>query len=162
RAMVNLRGRLDEPGFDEGAEAALGCALPARVGSVALSGGLSVLTLGPDEWLVIARPGGEDGPALRERLLQPLQGVFASVVDVGEPFCSIQTSGPEAATTLPKGCPLDLEAGVFPAGRCAQSLLSKADILLWMTAEEPAFEVIVRRSFADYVWRWLCDASQEF
>src|SRR5690606_39396425 len=38
RAAVSLRGRLTEPGLDEGVEAALGCALPARVGEVAKAG----------------------------------------------------------------------------------------------------------------------------
>ena len=159
RAAVSLRGRLTEPGLDEGAEAALGCALPARVGEVAKAGELVVLTLGPDEWLVI---GGTDEPALRARLLERLDGVFASVVEVGEQYCSLRLSGPKAAETLQKGCPLDLDPAAFATGRCAQSLLSKVDVLLYKVSGEPAFEVIVRRSFADYAWRWLHDAAREY
>ena len=159
RPAVNLRGRLSEPGFDEGAEAVLGCTLPARVGEVATAGGLAVLTLGPDEWLVI---GGDDGAALRTRLLEQLEGVFASVVEVGDQYCSIRISGPDAGLTLQKGCPLDLDPNAFPVGRCARSLLSKSDALLYKTSAEPAFEVIVRRSFADYAWRWLMDAAREY
>ncbi|SMF18000.1 sarcosine oxidase subunit gamma [Tistlia consotensis] len=159
RAAVNLRGRLDDAGFAAGAEQALGCALPAEVGAVATAGELSALALGPGEWLVV---GGSDGPALRARLLAALEGVFASVVEVGQQYATIRIAGPKAAETLQKGCPLDFDAAAFPAGRCAQSLLSKIDVLVWKRSEEPAFEVTVRRSFADYAWRWLHDAAREY
>lgn len=159
RAAVNLRGRLDDDAFARKAEAALGASLPAEVGAVAEAGELAVLTLGPDEWLVI---GGNDGPALRARLAASLDGIFASVVDVGQQYCTIRLIGPKAADTLQKGCPLDFDATAFPAGRCAQSLLSKIDVLIHKTSEEPSFEVTVRRSFADYAWRWLHDAAGEY
>ncbi|MEX2629335.1 MAG: sarcosine oxidase subunit gamma family protein [Tistlia sp.] len=168
RAAVNLRGRREEEAFAAGVERALGVALPARVGGVAAAGGLSVLTLGPDEWLIV---GGTDGPALRRRLLEALNDSFASAVEVGQQYCTLRLAGPRAADTLQKGCPLDLDPGAFPAGSCAQSLLSKIEVLIHRLEvagseapvfEVPAFEVTVRRSFADYAWRWLEDAAGEY
>lgn len=158
RAAVNLRGRLDDDAFVSGVERALGVALPARVGGVVVSGDIRVLALGPDEWLVA---GGVDGPALRRRLLEPLDDVFASAVEVGQQYCTLRIAGPSAAETLQKGCPLDFEISVFPAGSCAQSLLSKIDVLVHRL-DAQAFEVTVRRSFADYAWRWLHDAAGEY
>lgn len=161
RAAVDLRGRLDDEGFAAGVARALGCTLPAEVGAVAVAGGIAVLALGPDEWLVV---GGDDGPGLRARLLAALEGVFASVVEVGQQYATIRLAGPKAADTLQKGCPLDFDPAAFPAGRCAQSLLSKIDVLIHRVDAdgEPAFEVTVRRSFADYAWRWLEDAAGEY
>lgn len=161
RAAVNLRGRLDDAAFAAGAARALDCELPAEVGAVAVSGGLGVLALGPDEWLVV---GGDDGPGLRARLLAALEGVFASAVEVGQQYVTLRLAGPQAAETLQKGCPLDLDPTAFPAGRCAQSLLSKIEVLIHRcdAGGEPAYEVTVRRSFADYAWSWLEDAAGEY
>ncbi len=164
RAAVNLRGRLDEPGFAAAVDAGLGCLLPDRVGGVATSDTASALMLGPDEWLLVAEDGTE-GPALRERLAKALDDYFCSVVEVGQQYCWIRLAGPEAAATLQKGCPLDLDPAVFAAGHCAQSLLSKIDVLVCRRDDRdgaPVFEVAVRRSFADYAWRWLHDAAREY
>jgi sarcosine oxidase subunit gamma len=105
--------------------------------------------------------GGADGPGLRRRLLEPLEGIFASAVEVGQQYCQLRIAGPRAAETLQKGCPLDFDPAVFPPGSCAQSLLSKIDVLLHRL-DAQAFEVTVRRSFADYAWRWLHDAAGEY
>ena len=63
---------------------------------------------------------------------------------------------------LAKGCPVDLHPSVFDVGQCAQSHLAKAPILLRQVDREPTFEIIVRRSFADYFWTWLEDAAAEY
>ncbi len=63
---------------------------------------------------------------------------------------------------LAKGCPLDLHPRVFDVGQCAQSHLAKAPILIRQLDREPAFEIVVRRSFADYLWVWLEDAAAEY
>ena len=47
-------------------------------------------------------------------------------------------------------------------GHCAQSHLAKAAITLHQTDDGPAFDLYTRRSFADYLWRWLEDAAREY
>jgi sarcosine oxidase subunit gamma len=48
-------------------------------------------------------------------------------------------------------------------GACAQSGLAKASMLIGRIDDaEPVFEIIVRRSFADYVLRWLNHAAADF
>ena len=63
---------------------------------------------------------------------------------------------------LAKGCPLDLHPRAFDVGQCAQSHLAKAPILIRQLDREPSFEIVVRRSFADYFWLWLEDAAAEY
>ena len=74
----------------------------------------------------------------------------------------LQISGRDAAVLLCKGCTLDLHPEVFAVGHCAQSGLAKAGILLAKTEEKPVFDLFVRRSFADYLARWLQHAGREF
>jgi sarcosine oxidase gamma subunit len=47
-------------------------------------------------------------------------------------------------------------------GQCAQTGLSKANILLSLIDGSPKFNLIVRRSYAEYVARWLEHAGGEF
>ena len=67
--------------------------------------------------------------------------------------------GAEAAQVLAKGCTLDLHPRALKGGDCAQTRLAKANVLLHRLPEGDGFEITVRRSFADYLWRWLADAG---
>ena len=71
-------------------------------------------------------------------------------------------SGPSARDVLAKGCPLDLHPAVFGPGDCAQTLLAKANVTLRCVDDSPRFELIVRRSFAEYAALWLHDAAMEY
>ena len=61
-----------------------------------------------------------------------------------------------------KGCPLDLHPDVFRPGDCARTRLAKANVLLHALDDAPTFHFTATRSFAEYLWRWLDDAGQEF
>jgi len=60
---------------------------------------------------------------------------------------------------LAKGCTLDLHPRSFATGRCAQTGLAKASILISKFDDVPTFEVFVRRSFAEYLALWLQHAG---
>jgi sarcosine oxidase subunit gamma len=59
-AQFDLRGDPARRDFVDAVSGALGLALPTRVGAVARDADLSVLALGPDEWLLV-RPAEADG-----------------------------------------------------------------------------------------------------
>ena len=103
-----------------------------------------VLWLGPDEWLVL---GGreEDYPGA------------AAAVDVSANRVCFELSGDGAEDVLAQGCTLDLDPSVFEVGRCAQTLLAKAQVVLHRTDAE-TFRIFVRPSFAPYLRAWLEDA----
>lgn len=100
--------------------------------------------LGPDEWLVLG--GREEEYADRP-----------AAVDVSANRVCLELSGDGAADVLARGCALDLHASVFPPGRCAQTLVARAQVILWRT--DDAFRLLVRPSFADYLRAWLRDAG---
>ena len=157
---INLRGDPEPGEFRTAVEGVLGFGLPVEPNTVSAGGGLHLLWLGPDEWLLVAPPGEE------AKLLQSLSAVIgevhAAITDVTDSRAVIGLSGPNVRDVLAKGCSLDLHPRVFGPGRCAQSLLAKASILLHQTDEAPRFDIYVARSYADYLWRWLEDAGTEY
>jgi sarcosine oxidase subunit gamma len=100
--------------------------------------------LGPDEWLVL---GG----------LEQDYADHSAAVDVSANRVCLELSGEGAAEVLARGCALDLHPSVFPPGRSAQTLLARAQVILYRT--EDAFRLLVRPSFADYLRAWLRDAG---
>jgi sarcosine oxidase subunit gamma len=159
---VNLRCDPDDATTAARLEAELGCALPRTPNTftVAADGG-KVLWLGPDEFLAVTPDGREAG--LADALRRAAGTALVAVNELGPGQTVIELSGPRAREVLAKGCPLDLHPRVFGPGRCAQSRLARALVTIAQVehaGDGPLFDVIVRRSFADYLWRWLADASE--
>jgi sarcosine oxidase subunit gamma len=123
---------------------------------------LDALWLGPDEWLVIG-PDGAQG-AIRELLGPALDPEHGALVDVSANRTVLELAGPAARAVLEKGCSIDLHPSVFPPGSCAQTLLSKVQVILRRTdaLPGPVHQLFVRPSFADYLARWLLDAMAEY
>ena len=101
--------------------------------------------LGPDEWLVL---GGREQD----------YADMPAAVDVSANRVCFELSGEGAEDVLARGCALDLHPSVFPPGRCAQTLVARAQVILYRT-EADAFRLLVRPSFADYLRAWLRDAG---
>jgi sarcosine oxidase, subunit gamma len=165
-AQVNLRADPANGYVMRRIAAALDEELPTRPNTVATAGIRHVLWLGPDEWLVI----GPDGDAhwieraLRSALGEKEADGFGSVVNVSAGRTVLELSGPAAREVLEKGCALDLHPLAFRPGHCAQTLVSRAEVILHQTADTPApkYRLLVRTSFARYLALWLMDAMQEF
>ena len=157
---LNLRGDSADTGFTSSAGAALGLALPTEPNTVASGGEMAALWLGPDEWLVVTPPSAQT--QLSESLEAALHDMHCAVTDVTGGQMVITLSGPRARDVLAKGCPLDLHPSVFKPGHCAQTLVAKANVTIHCVDDSPSFELIVRRSFAEYVALWLRDASLEY
>lgn len=161
---ISLRGDPADRAFMTAAGQALDMVLPTDPNTGAVADQATALWLGPDEWLLTT--SAEAGSAVTEALRDALAGLAAAVVDVGDAATVIRLSGPRAADVLAKGCALDLHPTVFGPGRVAQTLVAQADVILHRvesdSADEPAFDIHVRRSFAEYLWQWLADAAMEF
>jgi len=106
------------------------------------------LWLGPDEWLVLGGREQDSPDAL-------------AAVDVSANRVCLELAGPGAADVLSCGCALDLHPSVFPPGRCAQTLLARAQVILYRT-DEHTFRLLVRPSYADYLRAWLRDAMVDW
>jgi sarcosine oxidase, subunit gamma len=155
--MVSVRVQPDSPAYARLGER-LGVALPGTCGRVTSCGRHSALWLGPDEWLVVSEA---DGAELTAELREALGGDRGSVVDVSANRTTLELSGPAARETLEKGCPVDLHPRSFGPGTAVATTLGPVPVLLWQT-DETTYRVLPRSSFADYVARWLLDATTEF
>jgi heterotetrameric sarcosine oxidase gamma subunit len=60
---------------------------------------------------------------------------------------------------LAKGCTLNLSPAAFTDGDCAQTGISRTSVLLANTND--VINIIVRRSFAEYLALWLQHAGAE-
>lgn len=157
---LNLRGDPDDARFVAAVREVAGVAPPVAPNTVREAQGNVLCWLGPDEWLLVT-PGELKVP-IDGQLRKALTGVRAAVTDVSGGQTIVLLRGDAARDVLAKGCPLDLHPRVFDVGRCAQSHLAKAPVLIRQLDREPAFEIVVRRSFADYLWLWLEDAAAEY
>jgi sarcosine oxidase subunit gamma len=156
----NVRGDRADPRFVAGVSEALGVELPVVANTVVEGQGNVVYWLGPDEWLVVTP--GDLTASLGAALRTALSGVRSAVTEVNGGQTVVVLRGASVRDVLAKGCPLDLDPRVFRSGACAQSHLAKAPILIRTLADGAAFEIVVRRSFADYFWMWLEDAAAEY
>lgn len=158
---VNLRGRPEDEVFLEAAGGVIGGSLPQEPNTVVEGSRARACWLAPGEWLLVTTPGDE--PAVLAALEDALAGRSFAACDVTGYYTAVELTGPHARDVLEKGCTLDLHPRAFAPGQCAQTLLSHAGIVLRpLGGDGTAWELIVRRSFADYVFAWIEDAAGEF
>jgi sarcosine oxidase subunit gamma len=159
---LNLRGSAQDQSFVAAIEAVLGIAVPVEPGSYHANQQHSIYWLGPDEWLLVSQTAAAE---LEAALRQALSGHIA-IVDISGAQTLINLRGTASAvqTVLKKSSVYDFGAWSLAekgAGRCAQTTFAKAGAVV-SNRSDGSFDLIVRRSFADYIARWLLDAGQEF
>lgn len=134
--------------------ASLSLTLPSRVRASATSGTRTALCLGPDEWLIIDADGVD--------IAGEMAGLeaFYSAVDVSHRNVGIIVAGEGAQAAISAGCPQDLALREFPVGACCRTILGKSEIVLQRTGDQE-FRVECWRSFADYVFTFLQEASRD-
>jgi len=163
--MLNVRGNAADTQFVNAVQQVTGLALPLQANTPTLGAAGQLLWLGPDEWALKLPPAGSQyqsaGPleAMENALRTALAGQHVSLVPVGHGFTTLTVQGAGAGALLARGCPLDFHARSFAAGAVAQSHVAKAGATILCLATGTHFELTVRRSFADYLFRWLCEAG---
>lgn len=157
---LNLRGEIEAPQFLQAVERSLGIGIPVRANTFVENDRVTILWLGPNEWLLITKAGSEI--EIAQNLREALQGIWSAVTDVTHGQTIIRVRGARVLDVLRKGCSLDLHPAIFGPGCCAQTLLSKVGVVIRWVDPSPAFDLIVRRSFAEYLARWIEDAAAEY
>jgi len=153
-----LRGDPGDPDFKQGVESALDVGLPVQACSFETRGETGIYWLGPDEWLVTS--SGNNAHGMEAELRRHLSRHF-SVVDVSGGQTIVNLSGSAVGYVLKKSCAYDFSPRNFQAGRCVQTTFAKATALVARNADG-TFDLVFRRSFADYLAEWLLDAGAEY
>ena len=159
RTIVNIRGDGGDA-FKAAVKSVTGVDLPVMPNTTARSGDFRILWLGPTEWWVVS--ANAEPAKLVDDLRQAFSGQHAAVIDVSESRTVISISGPSARDVLARGCSLDLHPRVFQPGQCAQTGLTKANILLDQIDANPTFDIYVLKSFSDYLWQWFWLVGRDF
>lgn len=155
-----LRGDPSNDLFIKSTSKVLGYKLPLTPNTFLKNNEYTSVWLGPDEWLVNSLPGDES--ALERDLNIALTDIHNSVTNVSDNSTIIQLSGPNARSVIMKGCAVDVHPRAFNTGDAFQSNLAAASVIMWQLDLIPTFNIMVRASFASYLWKWLLDAGAEF
>jgi len=146
-------------------QAVTGRTLPIRAGEADLGRRCAVLWLGPDEWAILSAPGTAE--QIVQELSQALAPYHHQVVDVSDYNTVLTLRGSAVRDLLAKLITIDLHPRFFARGNGVATLCGKAQIWLICredetSAREPLFEIVVRRSMADYLWCLITDAGREW
>lgn len=141
-------------------EGILGVALPSNplTSITSANGELTVMWISPDEWLL--QVPQDKAFELESRFFAEVSG-HVSLVNVSGGMTVFELSGNDVVKVLKKSTPIDFHDSEFPVGKVVSSIFAKSGATICRTAEQ-TYQLVVRRSFADYLWLWLQDASKEY
>jgi sarcosine oxidase subunit gamma len=155
---LTLRGDSQDPAFAEAVQQVLGLVLPPALGLVSRDG-VSLQWVSPDEFLVVL-PRGDEW-ATEQALREALRGQHIQVVNVSGGQTLLELRGNKVPELLMKSTSYDVHPSQFPVGKAVGSNFAKTQLYIRHSATD-TWELLVRRSFADYIWAWLQDASAEY
>ena len=153
---ISLRGQADNAKFAHACADGLGLAPPAAPCTFVQAGALSVFWLSPDEWM-IAVPRGEHAAVLN-RLIESLAGIKSQVADNSGGYTQVLVQGRNARDVLSHCTVYDLDH--LSDGRIVGTTFGKTSVYLRRAGE--GYCLLLRRSFADYIWRFLERASEPY
>ncbi len=153
-----LRGDPDSETFRTAVKSVLGLMLPVEPCTFSSNDDAMLFWLGPDEWLAVVNETGVSH--VEAELRDSLSGHFA-IVDVSGGQTLVNLSGTGVETLLMKSSGYDFHPAHFAPGSCVQTTFAKTTALV-ARREDGSFDLVIRRSFADYLGRWLLDAGAEF
>ena len=161
-AKINLRGNLKNIEFTRIAEKILEISLPKEAGNTSVKEKITLLWLGPNEWLLVSNV-----EIAKETNVYELEQVLfdeisktnlGAVTNVTDHFTIFSLSGSNIFEVLSKGCPYDFDSEDFLDNRVVQTILSNIDVTIHRKSKNE-IDLYVRRSFADYLWNWLKDSA---
>lgn len=153
---ISLRGNSTDPAFVEKVTAATGVRLPVDPCTFALANGVKVLWISPDEWIIVCARSrlGE----LISALKAGLQGIRCQVADNSGGYTQVLLQGRNAQDVLQHTSVYNFAA--LQPGRVVGTTFGKASVYVHRTGD--GFCLLLRRSFADYIWRYLVRAAAPY
>jgi sarcosine oxidase subunit gamma len=171
-AAWNVQAGARSPAVSTAARALFGLSLPTVPNTTSREGALTALWIGPASWLLVAT---DASPLVDfETQRDALNAAGGALFDVSAGRVGWTIAGPQAATVLAKGCPLDFDARVFRDGMCAQSVFGRVNALFYRRSRlpgapadpssqvAPPFTRLVARSFARDAWRFVCVSAAQY
>tara|TARA_R110002110_G_scaffold415358_1_gene649373 strand:- start:1039 stop:1659 length:621 start_codon:yes stop_codon:yes gene_type:complete len=158
--MIDLRGKADDKVFMKNVAAVLGMELPTSPRTSIKKGGVNILWLSIDQWLITMPL------KYRDKTLAALTKKLAKnrslVCDMSDARTIIRLSGERSREVLIKGCSFDATLPDFKPGTVRRMLFAEVAALAHFVDSNPdVVDLYVFRSYADYVWEWLLQTAHE-
>ena len=155
---LNLRGKINNKDFTSIVGKILGVILPVEVGSIVSKGHLSIITTGPNEWIIISNNKENNEHELENILFEAISKInLGSVTNITDQFTIFSLVGSNALEVLSKSSPFNFDT--LPNNFSAQTLLNNIDITI-VKKDNENIELLVRRSFSNHLWWWLNDSAR--
>ena len=154
--FIGLRGSLADTAFAEAVEKVLPVPLPSQPCTISVANDTRILWLSPDEWMIVV-PRVRHAALLKE-LTSALNGTRSQVADNSGGYTEVIVLGRDAANVLSHCTVYNLD-GLKP-GRIAGTTFGKASV--YLARDGDGFRLLLRRSFADYIWRFLVRAAAPY
>lgn len=157
RYLLMLRGDQSRPDFQDWFNTYFDAPCP-KVQETVRRNGLCVYWQGPDQ-LLLAWDSYDLCTAWHEKLANNHPPELAiSLIELSDYYGFISLKGERAFDVLRQGCPFDFQQ--LQPGQAISSIYEKANIGVDYVAEG-WLDVMVRISFADYLWQHLIHASNQ-
>ncbi len=153
---ISLRGNAQNAVFTRAAESALGESLPTLPCSLISTAWGNIYWLSPDEWLIVCVR--EKRAELQHALQAFLVGVHSQLVDNSGGYTSVILRGKHADDVLQHCTVYDLHS--LTKNKVVGTTFGKSSVFLHR--KNDGYQLIFRRSFADYIWRYLERAATPY
>ena len=159
-AKINLRGNPNNKDFIGKVDKILGVILPVEVGSIITKEKISIVTTGPNEWLIISNNIIDKNNyhlELENDLFDAIsKSNLGGVTNVSDQFTIFSLKGSNIFEILSKSSPFDFNT--LQNNFSAQTLLNNIDIIIIKKNNENV-NLLVRRSFSEHLWNWIKDSA---
>ena len=157
---INLRGNLNNRDFTSKVGKVLGIILPVEVGSITFKEDISIVTTGPNEWLIISNniiKMNNTNLELENTLFESIsKNNFGAVTNVSDQFTIFLLKGSNIFEVLSKSSPFNFDS---LSNNCsAQTLLNNIDVTI-IKKDNENVKLLVRRSFSEHLWDWIKDSA---
>ena len=159
RGHLNLRGNPQDAAFADAVAQVLGVALPLAPNTSAEQGSTRIYWLCLNEWLLLVAEGTQG--QVEADLRAALAHQHIAVTDLSSGQTLVNLSGAKLDELMMKSAVYDCHASNFPVGKVVQTTFAKAGATIYK-CEDGSFDLVIRRSFSDYFFLWLKDASKEY
>jgi heterotetrameric sarcosine oxidase gamma subunit len=138
------------------ARARLEPALPAH-GRISFGADRLMLSVRPERWLLLAAPAA---PGAFAQLCKDACADCAAVVELSSALIALHVAGPAVRAMLARGCRLDLEPRLFPAGCAAATLMAQVPVTL--AALRCGVLLLTPSTTGRHFREWLACAAEPF
>ena len=135
---------------------ARGLDLPAP-GRVAVASDQVALCVRPARWLLLAPAAS---PGATAAIWQAACSRVGAAVDLSSGLTALHLSGPQVRELLSRGCRLDLDPEVFPAGSAAATIMAQVAVILAVLPS--GLVLLTPATTARHLREWLISTAKPF